>query len=173
METIKLPINEWEKYRDLRLRALKEDPQAFGSSYRKSLEYSPMEWQRRLKNAMEEKTDWLVFAKDENKLVGMMGAYIDKEGPSDIATIVSVYVPSEERGKGISKMLMQELLKRISNNENIRKAKLGVNKKQIAAVGLYNSFGFKNVGERKYVMGNGEEVDEYIMERQIDKNDQL
>ena len=167
MEIVRLQLDEWEKYRDLRLRGLKEDPQAFGASYEDNLKYTEGEWKRRLQNALDEKTNWLIFAKDGKKLVGMMAAFIDKEKPQDIATIYSVYVPKEERGKGIAKKLMWELLGRISKNKNIKKLELGVNKDQTAAVGLYESFGFKIVGGQKYTMGNGQKVDEYLMERYV------
>jgi hypothetical protein len=33
IEIITLKPEEWKQYRDLRLRALKEEPQAFGSTY--------------------------------------------------------------------------------------------------------------------------------------------
>ena len=167
METVRLQLNEWEKFRDLRLRGLKEEPQAFGASYEENLKYTEEEWKRRLQNALEEKTNWLIFAKDGDKLVGLIGAFVNKEKSQDTATIYSVYVPREERGKGIAKKLMEELLERILKNKDIKKLELDVNKDQVAAVGLYEKFGFKIVGNQKYTMGNGQEVDEYLMERLV------
>lgn len=39
MDIVKLPIEKWSEYRDLRLRALQEDPEAFSSAYAKELHH--------------------------------------------------------------------------------------------------------------------------------------
>lgn len=43
MEIIKLPVSDWEKYKEIRLRALKEDPQAFGASFEDNAKYDEAE----------------------------------------------------------------------------------------------------------------------------------
>ena len=166
MEITKLTGTEWQEYRNLRLRALKEDPQAFGTNYKTSLEYTEEEWKRRLDNASKGETNWLLFAKDNDKLVGMVGAYLEKE-VKDTATIISVYVPNEERGKGISKKLMEHLLNELSHKTFLKKVKLTVNKNQASAVGLYKKFGFLETGTQRFKMGDGKFATESIMEREL------
>lgn len=39
IQIIKLPPERWNEYKTLRLRALQDDPQAFGSSYAKEVAY--------------------------------------------------------------------------------------------------------------------------------------
>lgn len=166
MKIGKLSTLDWQEYKALRLRALKEDPQAFGASYQTNLAYPDTEWKRRLENASKGETNWLLFAKDNDKLVGMIGAFIE-DGDIDTATIFSVYVPIEERGKGISNELMDSILKELSQKSILRKVKLMVNKDQTAAVGLYKKFGFRETGIQHFKMGNGEFADELMMEKPL------
>jgi ribosomal protein S18 acetylase RimI-like enzyme len=163
---IKLPLGRWEEYRNLRLRALKEDPQAFGASYEDNLKNPPSEWQRRLENAMEANGNWLFFAEEKGKLVGMIGAFIEK-GVTDTATVIAVFVPNEERGKGVGNILMQTLLTELKEKPDLKKAKLMVNEKQTEAVGLYKKFGFIEIGKENFKMGNGELATELVMEKYL------
>lgn len=166
IKVIKLPVERWEEYRNLRLRALKEDPQAFGASYEDNLNNPPSEWQRRLINAIEGKTNWLFFAEENGKLTGMIGAYIEKD-VTDVATVIAVFVPKEERGKGVGSVLMETLLAELKKNPVLKKARLMVNKNQTEAVGLYKKFGFEEVGKENFKMGNGELATEIVMERPV------
>lgn len=166
IEIVRLTSVDWQEYKALRLRALKEDSQAFGANYQTNLEYPETEWKRRLENASKGKTNWLLFAREKNKLVGMLGAFIE-DGDTDTATIFSVYVPVEERGKGISNELMEGILKELSQKSFLKKVKLMVNKDQKVAVGLYKKFGFEEVGMQHFKMGNGRLADELMMERSL------
>ena len=89
VEIIQLPVVEWEKYKKLRLRALKEDPQAFGSNYNDSLKLPDTKWQERLQKVVDGES-WAVFAQQDEQLVGMMFAM--KETDEGVVSIVSVYV---------------------------------------------------------------------------------
>jgi len=166
MEIVKLSAEDWEEYKTLRLRALKEDPQAFGTTYQKNIAYPKAEWQRRLASVAKGETNWLLFARENNKLVGMIGAFIE-EDVEGTATIFGVYVPKEERGRGISIKLMEEILKELSKKSIFKKVKLMVSKNQLPAIGLYKKFGFKQVGIEHFKMGDGNIAEELVMERPL------
>ena len=57
-------------YKELRLRALREEPQAFGSSYEANVNKPDSYWVERL-NDVKSGNGWLVFAEINDKLVGM------------------------------------------------------------------------------------------------------
>lgn len=166
MEIIKLPVSEWKSYKEIRLRALKEDPQAFGAAYEDAVKFDESEWRRRLENAENSDRSWLWFAQENQKIVGLIGAYMEKDATNE-ATIVSVFVPKEERGKGISSLLMDKIISELSAKPYLKKINLTVNKDQVAAVNLYTKFGFVKVGEQNFKMGNGQKAVEFVMERQI------
>lgn len=157
IEIISLKPEEWQQYRDLRLRALKEEPQAFGSTYEKNAQHPDSFWQERIEDTINKNTQWLVFAKLNATLVGMMGAFVEKE--PDTVHVIAAYVAPEARGKGISKMLMKELIKRIIANKIIKKIIVDVNTEQEAAVFLYKNSGFQIVKQYRMVLGDGKEHD--------------
>ncbi len=166
MEIVQLSPDDWQEYRDLRLRALKEDPEAFSSTYAEAALLPEGRWKSRLLDAQKGERSWLCFARERGKLVGMIGAFID-DGAPGTATIVSVYVPIEERGKGISGRLMEWVLKELSRNASLKRANLAVNKAQLPAIGLYERFGFQCVGTERAQMGDGSLAEEMVMERPL------
>lgn len=166
MDILRLPVEQWREYRDLRLRALKEDPEAFSSSYSASVGQPEAFWRKRLADAELAERSWLLFAKQDNRLLGMIGAFIE-EGATDTATVVSVYVPREERGKKTAARLMEEMLRVLSEVPSLKKATLNVNVSQLAAIRLYKRFGFLETGTQPSTTGAGETVEQVIMERAL------
>jgi RimJ/RimL family protein N-acetyltransferase len=166
VEIIRLPVESWKDYRDLRFRALKEDPEAYSSSYEEARSRPDESWKRRLSAALEGKDNWLLFAKDGEKLVGTVGAFLEGEH-TDTATVVGVYVPREERGRGISRQLMEEMLRRLSGVPGLQRVKLMVNVDQLPAVGLYLRLGFRETGRQLSESGAGLPIEQMEMERPL------
>ena len=154
----KLPEEEWKKYKEIRLEALKNDSIAFGSSYEEEINRPESHWRNRTVGA--------VFAFSGEKIIGLM-SYKDEDRPKTKhkSGIYSVYVKPDYRGKGVGKKLLEETLRLIKLNEEIIKVNLTVNPSQISAVKLYESFGFKAVGTlHKELLVNGTYYDEVLME---------
>lgn len=166
MDIVRLPIEKWNEYRALRLRALKEDPEAFSSSYADSLRQPEQFWKARLASAERGERSWLLFGRQDNKPVGMIGAFIEGD-TTETATVVSVYVPREERGNGISSRLMEEILRVLSAVPRLRKARLDVNVSQVAAIRVYQRCGFREIGRKPATTGAGEAVEQLVMEREL------
>lgn len=166
IDVVTLPVERWKDYRSLRLRALKEDPAAFSSSYATAESQPDAFWQTRLRTALEGRDQWLLFAREGDKLVGMIGAFIP-EGSLDTAVVVSVYVPGEERRKGVSSRLMQAILETLASQPGLRLARLGVNVTQVAAINLYRKFGFEEISREPSVTGEGQPVDQIEMQREL------
>ncbi len=165
IKIIKLPPEQWPRYREIRLESLREEPQAFGSSYEDMEQRPDAFWQGRLSDAIQGEKSWLLFAQEGERLVGMIGAFCDET--QETATIVSVYVCKAGRGKGIGKALMDGILCEIMMKGSLRKAVLGVNLEQTAAVELYRRFGFNVTGDREEIQGDGKRHRGYWMEKQL------
>ncbi len=163
----KLTLDEWSKYKELRLEALKYEPYSFASSYDDNLKSSDEKWKEQLKRSHEGNGSVMFFAKDGEKLIGMLGAFWDdKEKTKHIANIFGVYVNSAYRGKGIGSQLMDAILKYLNDIPQIEKIKLGVVTKQIPALKMYEKYGFVQVGKHeKELKFGGEYYDEYLMEK--------
>lgn len=166
IQVVELHPSDWERYKVLRLRSLKDDPQAFSSTYAESVQRTDDWWSKRLEDAEKKEREWLLFAEENGNLVGMVGAFLTEE---NIANIISVYVVKEARGKGISKQLMNDLLKRIQVIKNIKYVRLTVNSGQIPAHRLYESVGFSVIGEETKQLGDGKTYLEYLMEKEFVK----
>lgn len=170
IEIIKLPIEQWLEYKELRLRALKTEPQAFSSPYTKEEAYPDEKWQQRLKFANEGVTSWMYFARKGSVLVGMIGGYRDVNDLNNhTAQIWGVYVDSEQRGKGIAKSLMSALIDNMTENTDINTIKLEVNTDQESAKKLYEHFGFKALDTVSLVLGDGVEHQVTNMEKALIK----
>ena len=165
VEIVHLSPQNWESYKQLRLRAIEAEPQAFGKSYKDASSEPDENWRKKLESTGSGKS-WSVFAKVDGKLVGMLAATLHPQEP-DRVWLHATYVEKEYRRQGIAQNLMGTILQEIAKSNAPKKIKLGVSKKQTAAVELYKKFGFKVIGEQDYVMGNGEKVREFIMEKQL------
>ncbi len=160
---------EWKKYRALRLEALQAEPQAFGSSYERDSNQPDEKWQERIREALHPDSNLLLFAKEGEQFVGMIGAFFsDAPKQKHIATIYGVYLNANYRGRGIGKKLMEAVLREIGTRPQIIKLELSVNAEQSAAVRLYQHFGFRIVGRaEKELNVNGKFYDEYFMEKML------
>lgn len=152
------PVSRWEEYRDLRIEALENVPQAFLDDPNKARSLPKEEWQRKIAN--------MCFAEIDGKLVGMVGAYQDEKTKlRHILNIVSVYVSPQYRGFGVGRALLERVITKAKLSQEIKKLQLGVVSTQEAARKLYLSLGFVQVGEAKYAVKVGEKYfDDYQME---------
>jgi ribosomal protein S18 acetylase RimI-like enzyme len=166
---VRLKPEKWQLYKQLRLESLLNDPQAFGPTYASTLQNPDSFWQGRLQDAQVGERSWLLFAREGDRLVGMIGAFREAGGEAggETAHIVSVYVSPDRRGQGIGRALMEAILAEVSQQAGIRKAVLGVTQTQAAAVALYKRFGFQVVGEKSGVMSDGLTHAGYMMEKPL------
>ena len=161
----RLDPGAWQDYKALRLEALATDPQAFEASYDQLHAKPDTYWTERLQDVAERRGSWLLFAKREQRLVGMVGALIAEEG--HVANITAVFVAEEARGSGIGTGLMSALLLELRQDQSIQRLRLYVNTSQSAAVHLYDRLGFLIVDADRAIYGDGQEHDGYVMERAV------
>jgi RimJ/RimL family protein N-acetyltransferase len=159
IEITKLPRENWQDYRHLRLEALQKDPIAFGSSYEEEITRPDDFWQNGIAN--------MLFAVENGKPVGMVRYAFEPHIKSKhVANIHAMYVARKFRNQGIGQKLMESVIALITENKDIRKIKISVNPKQQYAVKLYERCGFKSVGLFKHeLFVDGQYYDEMPMEK--------
>ena len=146
----------------LRLRGLKECPEAFASSHEEEVGTPLDEIERRLQvNAHS-----AVFgAVKGSGLYGLVG--LQRESMAKLAHksfIWGVYVAPEARGSGVGAQLIRHALHHASTVLGTRQVNLGVNTKNLVAIALYRKLGFVEYGlERGYLLVDGVLQDEYQM----------
>jgi ribosomal protein S18 acetylase RimI-like enzyme len=158
-----LPLDRWQEFRDLRMRALQSDPAAFGQAWATANDYSDEVWKARLQDA-QAGTSWLVFAEVSGRLAGMVGAFQSEQDRDRRAvTIWGMFVDRSARESGVGVSMLRALLDQLSV-AGIVSARLAVNREQTAAVRLYQRAGFRIVGHETVTLGDGLLHDEYLME---------
>jgi ribosomal protein S18 acetylase RimI-like enzyme len=167
IKIVELPISDWKDFKEIRLAALKEEPQAFGSSYAKEAAYPNSRWQERLRDDESKKGIYL-FAKLEGKVIGMvMGGRTDEDKNAHLAHIWGTYVDSTTRRNGVGKELMQRVIEELSKDVDVQRIRVIVNAEQKPAVKLYESLGFKEIKTMIMKMGDGLEHQEIEMEKSL------
>ncbi|MFA6981729.1 MAG: GNAT family N-acetyltransferase, partial [Patescibacteria group bacterium] len=104
VEIIGLSPDKWEVYKEIRLRSLREDPQAFGSNLAREEAFTQERWMERVSNPFN------VVAMDKGKPIGTMGAFVTENAGIKTAHVVGVFVANEARGKGVGTMLLGAVL---------------------------------------------------------------
>ncbi|AUS10012.1 GNAT family N-acetyltransferase [Laceyella sacchari] len=143
-----------EAYRDVRLRALQEAPEAFGSSYEEETQWTVAQFAEKLAVTPER---WMLGAFDgKGKLVGVIGWYRGARLKiRHKSHIVAVYVEPEHRGKGIAKQLLSQVIDRVRTETDVEQIQLTV-AADSAAHALYRSKGFAEFGREQQGLKVGE-----------------
>ena len=158
-----LSPDDAEEFFQLRLKGLKEEPDAFTSSY----EESSAEPISAVASRLESNQDSFVIGVfDDKKLIGVTGFYRYKEGlkVAHKGVLWGVYLMPEYRGKGIAKKLMLAVIEKASKLPGIELIHLGVNPANPPVVKLYSSVGFEKWGFEAHALKIG---DRYVDEDQM------
>ncbi len=133
-----LEPSDWERGREIRLRALRDCPDAFGSTLERELQFSDDDWRRRL-----ERTDaTTIVAKDAADAdVGLIvGAPYDED-----AGLYSMWIAPKARQHGIGGRLVDAVIA-WSRGQQHQRILLDVGDWNVAAIRLYASKGFQPTG---------------------------
>jgi ribosomal protein S18 acetylase RimI-like enzyme len=144
---------EWEAYREVRLAALKESPEAFASSFDQEAGYDEDFWRLRL--ARSER----LLACDGDRPVGI--ASLGEAEEDGVAELFGMWVTPSHRGKGVAWQLTHAaaLHARASGR---RALKLWVSTDNGRAVAFFSSYGFRPTDQRR-PMTTDAEVEELAM----------
>jgi ribosomal protein S18 acetylase RimI-like enzyme len=150
-------------YQELRLRALKIDPEAFGSTYEREVKFTLETLVERLKPT-DNKFSLGAFD-DRNLLVGMV-TFMRESSPKTAhkGNIFGMFVEPEMRGQGLGKSLLLELINKVKSCNGLEQINLAVVSNNELAKTLYKSIGFQVYGvEKNALKWNGEYFDEELM----------
>ncbi len=172
LEIRALTENDAEDFQPLRLRALKEHPDAFGSSYESESGLSLETVAARMRRTAESPNAFTLGAYRDGRLIGMVGFYRDAWGEKvrHKGHVWGMYVVSERQGEGVGRRLMRELLARAARLDGLGQVHLCVVAGNASARGLYASLGFETYGiEPNALIVDGQRLDEahmvYFLER--------
>ena len=141
----RLCADEWREYRELRLRALADAPEAFGSTFEAERAKPDEHWETRLAAAATSPFQLLLIAELGTEFVGLVMGWIDPEVP-ETAHVYQLWVAPEARGRGSATQLLDTVLA-WARDTPARTAILSVTCGNGAARRLYERAGFTPVGD--------------------------
>ena len=140
-----LATGDWRLYRDLRLRALADSPDAFGSTLAAEAGRPDAEWARRLASSADPRVSLPLVAELDGELIGLAWGRIDASAP-DVAALYQMWVAPTHRGRGVGQKLLEAVFA-WGSAQNAASLELGVTRGDSPARRLYERAGFKPLGE--------------------------
>jgi len=130
--------DDWQVCRDIRLRALREEPQAYEAAFEDEQQLSDQQWRDRLARAAT------YLAVDHERVVGAAVGLLQDNGDM---LIVAMYVAPEARGRGIAARLIDEIAT-VGIARGSRRLVLDVADGNVTAERSYLRYGFVPIGLR-------------------------
>lgn len=143
---------EWRAYRAIRLRALADAPEAFGSTLAREQALPDDTWATRVAKSADSGIDCALVAEVEGQLAGLLWAKVDAQDVGRV-NLFQMWVAPQWRGRGVAAALLDEALG-WARARGTRVVHLGVNSENAGALRLYERAGFQPIGE-PYLMREG------------------
>ncbi len=152
---------EWRGLRELRLRALRGDPLAFGSTAGREQAFPDTTWRERTEQAAVSDTtaQWVAVGPDGS----LLGSAVIAEADGRVQ-LFGMWVDPVARGRGIGRRLLDAAVAWASRTFPGRPVYLEVNRRQAAAVRVYERGGFRFTGSSRPLDHTaGESVAEMVL----------
>ncbi|MCA9834938.1 MAG: GNAT family N-acetyltransferase [Thermomicrobiales bacterium] len=131
----------------LRLMALRESPDAFGSEYSTHKDKDPFPFYLD-RGYLAGGPDTLFAAFDEHgRIVAQAGTRAESGKRSHIGMVISVYTHPEHRGNGLATRLVQAAVEHLQTFPEITSIRISVNSTNASAKKIYEELGFVTWGE--------------------------
>lgn len=144
--------------RQVRLRALRTDPDAFGSSYERETALTDDEWEERVESSATGNEQLIVVGDGDDGFVAMAGAFTRPEVPR-VRHLYGMWVAPEVRGSGFGGRLVGEIVM-WSRDAGAAEVRLWVVESNLIAVRLYEKAGFSPTGETQPLPSNPDLVEQ-------------
>jgi GNAT superfamily N-acetyltransferase len=139
MEIQRLSIDEARRLRHIRLRALADTPDAFGSTYAAVAAHPLAEWSKQLQEIAT------FVAVHDGKDLGLVRCASD-EHHHDTAWLISMWVTPEARGQGVGNALIDAVIE-CARSSGASRLLLDVGDHNQQAIALYARKGFQPNGQ--------------------------
>lgn len=141
-----LAEDDWEVLRDVRLRALRDSPRAFGSTLAREESFREQHWRMRLRSG-----PWWVARRagpSGSDVAGLVSMIAEPGSTADDRHVVGLWVDPAARRQGSGTALLAVVVA-AARAEGARTVSLWVAEDNGAALGLYARLGFVPTGERQ------------------------
>lgn len=147
-EIRQLGASDAAEYQALRLRGLREVPEAFGSTYDEEVGMSLDVVAQRLQPTRSPFGSVVFGSFVDGVLVGVAGCYQERKAKAwHKAVIWGMYVAPEARGRGVARRLLECAIAEARVWPNVERVTITVVERVRAARELYRSVGFEPFGQ--------------------------
>jgi ribosomal protein S18 acetylase RimI-like enzyme len=150
--------DDWQTVRDIRLRALREDPEVFGSSLAREELFAEPHWRMRLRSA----ATWVVV--EDGVPRGLVGMIQEPGSPTSDRHIVQLWVAPESRRRGMAWGLL-DTVREAARAEGATTVSLWVVDGNHAAGDLFVRAGYVRTTERHALTRDPSQVEERLVLR--------
>lgn len=136
--------DEWRRWRETRLRMLRDDATYFSSRYEDAVREPEEVWQRWVAEADQGRDKVLFVAEEDDVWLGVVGAFV-RVNPKEVH-LVAMWVDPRGRGRGVAKALIRAVAGWAHERGALR-VLLFVQEANGPARALYERAGFESTGE--------------------------
>lgn len=147
MDIHRVMAGDGTRIRELRLRALREDPYAFSASFEHVKDYPPETWEELATHSELGQRSVVFVAVDDDGWVGMAGGYVSDDNPS-MAGLWGMWVAPVARRRGLGRRLVEAIVD-WARTQGASRLDLSVSERAKAAAALYRRLGFAPTGEQQ------------------------
>jgi GNAT superfamily N-acetyltransferase len=153
MEVRRLAETDAEAFWNIRLRALRDNPESFGSSYEEILERGIDGIEHGLRKSEAAPDDATFGAFEGKALVGIASFQREEEVKKRHKGVIwGMYVPQELRGKGVGKALLEAAIAYAKTLSGLEQINLAVVLTSKEARKLFISIGFETYGLERHAL---------------------
>lgn len=166
----KLTTDDIDQYYELRLQALQHNPEVFGSTYEREINYSSERILAHLEPIDNEQ--FIIGAFDaEQKLIGIVSFRRERSPKMRHKGVVyGMYVLPEIRNQSVGLQLLMHFVRECEMIEGLERLNLSVVSTNESAIALYEKVGFEHYGHEKRALKYlGKYYDENLMVIDVDK----
>lgn len=144
IEVKRIQSYQGELLKELRLRALKDSPNAFLGNYDTASNQPIEHWQECAKKHATSPLAVNFFGFLDSEPAGMVGAYVANDEPN-VVNLCALWVAPEARQQGVGKALVDQAI-HWARQVDARKIRLWVNRENVGATQFYHRCGFQETG---------------------------
>lgn len=135
-----LKSSESKKYREIRLEALREYPEYFGSNYNEQCKLEKLYFERIIEENFS--NGLMVGAFLDTDLIAICGVSFNTHLIPKAGELIQMYVQKKYQGNNISKELITFIFENVKKQKGIESIVLDVNKNNVFAIRTYINCGF-------------------------------
>ncbi len=144
--------NDWQTFREIRLKALKNDPKVFGSNHEREVNKSKQDW----KEWIAEASQAIFFIYDVETPIGMTGIFVPQDTvEKSKAVLWGSWLEPDYRRKGLSNLMYKARIDWAKEQPEIRRIEVSHRESNLASKYANQKHGFKLVKEEDKVWHDG------------------